>query len=159
VAPAAVRLTLFMDKLLAHRLLFLLLVLISVRQPPEGTFRPRDEFARLVRAAGARLLSRAPARDGSTGSKNSAAMPICLHDEETCCWGETPKCLQHVQIACVSLSGAELIAVDTAGYCCICAGKGRQPKHVWHVSSKWLSDTASAYTVAPLEDYVVDSNT
>ena len=38
-----------------------------------------------------------------------------------------------------------------------CAGKGRQPKHVWHVSSKWLSDTAFAYMVAPLENYIVDS--
>jgi hypothetical protein len=87
-----------------------------------GRFGRRDEFARLVRAAGARLLSRAPAEDGSTVSRGSAAPPICLYDEETCSWG-----------------------------------KGRQPKHVWHVSSKWLSDTAFAYMVAPLENYIVDA--
>jgi len=40
-----------------------------------------------VRAAGGKLLKRAPAEDGST-AKRAVIKTICLYDEDTCAWGE-----------------------------------------------------------------------
>jgi hypothetical protein len=109
-----------------------------------------------VRAAGARLLSRAPAEDGSTVSRGSATAPLCLYDEETCSWGETLKLLARPQLHGPCEPHAALqMCIYKHSMLLTSAGKGRQPKHVWHVSSKWLSDTAFAYMVAPLENYIV----
>eukprot|EP00208_Stichococcus_sp_RCC1054_P005614 CAMPEP_0206136828 /NCGR_PEP_ID=MMETSP1473-20131121/2050_1 /ASSEMBLY_ACC=CAM_ASM_001109 /TAXON_ID=1461547 /ORGANISM="Stichococcus sp, Strain RCC1054" /LENGTH=672 /DNA_ID=CAMNT_0053529625 /DNA_START=113 /DNA_END=2131 /DNA_ORIENTATION=- len=89
-----------------------------------GQYGSRDKVADIAKAAGAKVLKRAPPEmPGSITKEQSATVAMCLYDEDHC---------------------SPLRGVITG-----------QVPHVWHVSSRWLMDSAQQFMVQPPERYLV----